>query len=319
MGGTGWFTKVMPDAVMTLQYEGDAVDAGTMDVRQLAPALLAAADAVREAHLLLRVPGPAPQIEVRGARPGSFVIDLLVADGTFFQRTMDLLISKPVTASLDLGGLVGIVVNSIGLVRRIANRKIASTQEVQPGLIRLILDDGTAVETPPESFQLVLDAAYRRSVRGMVEPLAGDRGVSRLTARADDQAETVTSNDLHSFEVPPTVEEDFGESVSEVVLRPVNVSFTEGNKWRFFDGENTFFALIEDPRFLADVDLGTERFAKNDMLRVKLRTRQTRDASGLHTERTITEVVEHISGEVQLDLFASSGDAPSSASAPESD
>jgi hypothetical protein len=32
-------------------------------------------------------------------------------------------------------------------------------------------------------------------------------------------------------------------------------------------------------------DLGTERFAKNDMLRVELRTRQMRDASGLHVER----------------------------------
>jgi len=52
--GGRWFTTVMPEAIMTLRFEGVAVDTGTMDVRQLAPALIAAADAMREAHLLLR-------------------------------------------------------------------------------------------------------------------------------------------------------------------------------------------------------------------------------------------------------------------------
>jgi hypothetical protein len=304
----------MPEAIMTLQYEGDAVDAGTMDVRQLAPALIAAADAVREAHSLLSVPGPAPQVEVRATRPGSFIIDLLVAEPNLLQRAMELLNSSPVTATLDLSGLVGIVVASVGLVRRLNNRKITRTEEIRPGLIRLTLDDGTVIETPPESFQLVLDAGYRRSIRGMVEPLAGDRGVTSLTARTDDASETVTGNDLRAFEVPPAVEENLGESTSEVVLRPVAVSFAEGNKWRFHDGDSTFFAAIEDPRFAEAVELGTERFAKNDMLRVRLRTRQTRGADGLHTERTVVEVLDHLSGGVQLDLFADSdgsdGDTP---------
>jgi hypothetical protein len=90
-----------------------------------------------------------------------------------------------------------------------------------------------------------------------------------------------------------------------LVLRPVKVAFTEGNKWRFSDGETTFYAAIEDVQFVARVDLGTERFAKNDMLRVRLRTRQTRGTDGdLHTERTVLQVLEHISGGVQLDLFA---------------
>ena len=72
------------------------------------------------------------------------------------------------------------------------------------------------------------------------------------------------------------------------------VAFTEGNKWRFSDGDATFFATIEDPDFLAAVNLGIERFAKNDMLRVRLRTKQTRDATGLHTEHAVVAVVQHI-------------------------
>lgn len=289
---------------MTLKYEGDAVDAGTMDVRTLAPALLAAADAVRVAHQLLRVPGPAPQVEVRATRPGSFVIDLLVAEPNLVQRAISILNSAAVTAVLDLSGVVGIVVGSFGLVKKLRNRKITSTEKIVPGLIRLILEDGTVIETPPESFQLVLDADYRRAVRGMVEPLTGNRGVTTLTASAQGQAEAVTLADVSAFDVPPAVEQSLLDVTSQAVLRPISVSFAEGNKWRFSDGDATFFAAIEDASFAHGVEVGSERFSKNDLLRVRLRTRQSKVEGGLRTERTIVEVIEHIPGSTQLDLFA---------------
>src|SRR5690348_15732507 len=99
----------MADAVFTLQYEGQAVDAGRMDVRQLAPALIAAADAVRQAHLLLEVPGPVPQVEVRAVRAGSFIVDLLVADPNIARQVLDVLLSKQSTAAANLSGLVALM------------------------------------------------------------------------------------------------------------------------------------------------------------------------------------------------------------------
>lgn len=302
--GIGWFTTAMPEAIMTLEFEGDAVDAATMDVRQLAPALIAAADAIREAHQLLRVPGPPPQVNVRAIRPGSFIIDLLVAEPSILQRAMELLNSPEVTAGLDLSGMVGIVVGSFSLIKRLANRKIAKTEAIRPGLIRLILEDGTVIETPPDTLQLVLDASYRHSIRGVVEPLASGRGITSLVVSTDGESQTVTGTDLRAFEVPHTVEEELVDTISEVVLRPVSLSFTEGNKWRFHDGESIFYAAIDDPRFAESVELGTERFAKNDMLRVRLRIRQTKVEGGLRTERSIVEVLQHLPGATQLDLFA---------------
>ena len=300
----------MPDAVLTLQYEGQAVDAGRMDVRQLAPALIAAADAVRQAHLLLQVPGPTPQVEVRATRPGSFIVDLLVADPNIARQVMDLLISKQATAVVDLGSLVGYLVGSVGLVRRLRNRKIARAERIEPGRIVLHLEDGITIETEPESFQLVLDATYRRSLHDLVQPIGTEQGIAQLTASADDAAEVVSEADLPAFEVPPTVEEELADSTAVVVLRPINVAFAEGNKWRFSDGENTFWASIEDRKFLDAVEIGTERFAKNDMLRVRLRTHQTRVEGGLRAERTVTEVLDHLPGAVQLDLFSNLGDPP---------
>jgi hypothetical protein len=298
----------MPDAVMSLQYEGPAVEAGAMDVRTLAPALVAAADAMREAHALLEIPGPTPRVEVRATRPGSFIIDLVVAEGldTLYQRALAILTSPQVTADGGLMALVGTVVGSVGVVKRIRNRKISQIDQRRDDVTVIILADGTRIEVPVGSpaLRLVVNAEYRQALHDLVEPLRGNRGVDQVTLSTDNDTEIVTTADLPAFELPAAREEDLGEQDTTVVLRPVSVAFTEGNKWRFNDGEATFFATIEDPDFLAAVNLGTERFAKNDMLRVRLRTTQTRDATGLHVERTVTRVIHHIPGAVQLDLFA---------------
>lgn len=314
----------MPDAVMSLQYEGPAVDAGTMDVRALAPALIAAADAIREAHTLLEIAGPAPRVEVRAVRAGSFVIDLLVAEGadTLYQRAIAIFTSPLVTADAGFTAVIGSVIGAVHIVKRIRNRRINQINQgdQSPDSVTvIILEDGTRIEVPSAgTLRLVIDADFRRSLHGVVEPLAGDRGVTRLTLSDGDQAETVSDNDLPAFDVPPAREEDLGEAETTVVLRPVNVAFTEGNKWRFSDGDAIFFAAIEDLDFLAAVNLGTERFAKNDMLRVLLRTRQTRDASGLHVERAVVRVLRHIPGAVQLDLFAQDAEPPGDSGSEES-
>jgi hypothetical protein len=302
----------MAEALMTLQYEGDALDAGTMEVRQLAPALLAAGEAIRHAHALLGIPGPAPQVEVQATRPGSFVVDNIVADLPLLRRAIDLLASTGPTAAANLTGLVGAVVTSFSAVKRMRGRKIAATEQVEPGAIRLTLEDGTTFVTSPEALQLAQDLAYRRSVRKVIEPVTEDQGIRSLTVSTDTQSETVAVADVPAFEIPALIEEDLGGSESEVVLRPVNVAFTEGNKWRFNDGESTFHASIEDAGFLGAVEEGSERFAKNDLLRVRLRIRQTRDAEGtLHTERAVTSVLRHLRAPVgiQLALFTDMGDA----------
>lgn len=305
----------MPDAVMSLQYEGPAVDAGTMDVRALAPALIATADAMREAHTLLEVAGPAPRVEVRATRPGSFIVDLLIAESvdTLYQRAIAIFTSPPVLAVDDLMGLIAAVIGSVNVVKLIRNRKINQIEHRPNDVTVIILEDGTRIEIPAASpaLRLVVDADYRQALNNMVEPLRGGRGVDRVTLSAGNIAETVTAGDLPAFELPPALEEDLGVEDTTVVLRPVSVAFTEGNKWRFSDGEATFFAAIEDPVFLAAINLGNERFAKNDMLRVQLRTRQTRDGSGLHVERSVVHVLQHIPGAVQLDLFAQDPEPPS--------
>jgi hypothetical protein len=300
------------EAVMSLQYRGAAVEAGTMDVRSVAPALIGAADAVRGAHTLLGMPGPPPRVEIRAARPGSFVIDLLVAE-VVYRDTVGLFTSPPVDALGGLTVVVSAVLATMHTVRRTKNHPISGQQPVagSPEETQITLENGEILIVTSSSLILAADADFRRALHRMVEPLAGDSGIDRLTVEAGSESETVTIPDLPAFEVTPPQVQDLGDSFSEVVLQPLSVSFAEKTKWRFTDGDITFFASIEDPNFTALIDQGIERFAKNDTLRVILRMRQTQDTSGvLHTERAVTEVKAHIRGRdpapgaVQLDIFS---------------
>jgi phage shock protein A len=190
----------MPDATMTLQFRGDAVDAGAMNVRQLAPVLIATADVMRDAHFLLGMPGQSPRVELRTTASGSFIVQLLVTNSDALgQQATSLLMSPPVIATANLSALVGAVVATIRYVKKLGGRMVTQTQQIASGQVRVELADGSGIEMPGELVLLVTDPGYRRSLRGMVEPLGGNRGVNSLTVSADGQSETIVPEDYPSF------------------------------------------------------------------------------------------------------------------------
>ncbi len=73
-----------------------------------------------------------------------------------------------------------------------------------------------------------------------------------------------------------------------------SLSFKEGNKWRLSDGENVYNVQIKDEKFLERVNSNLETFAKDDILKVRLKTtRQLGPDGKLKTEHVIPEVLEH--------------------------
>lgn len=92
------------------------------------------------------------------------------------------------------------------------------------------------------------------------------------------------------------------DRTSEMALTIVAVTFAEGNKWRLSDGERTFHATIEDKPFLARVERGEEAFRNGDILVCALRVQQWRTPTGLRTEYSVVNVVDHLPGAMPLRL-----------------
>src|SRR5687767_5495741 len=97
---------------VSVRYVGPALEANSMDVRQLAPSLLALADLFAIAH---SVAGPTltppPALEVTAQRGGSFIVDLWLAAQ---DRVVDLLTDDEATAGANGLGIGAVVVGAVG-------------------------------------------------------------------------------------------------------------------------------------------------------------------------------------------------------------
>ncbi len=98
-------------------------------------------------------------------------------------RALDLLTSREVQATLNISGLLGIVWGAVRLLRAYAQARIRSQERVELGRIRVTLADGTVLDVPAESQDLVRDLSFRRSMRTVVSPLERD-GVDELVLSA---------------------------------------------------------------------------------------------------------------------------------------
>ena len=114
-----------------------------MSVRDLAPALIALSDAVREAQQLTH-PGEAePSLDIQALREGSFAIDLLLREGAgLLQSAIDLLSGRESTAGANLTGLVGGIFGAFHVIKYPASRRIRRQDQLDDGTVRLTFDDG---------------------------------------------------------------------------------------------------------------------------------------------------------------------------------
>jgi hypothetical protein len=102
-------------------YGGPALEANEMDVRDLAPALVAVADLLEEANLIINGGGTKISVNVHGSfRSGSFGIDFkLIQD--IFQNVMGFFNSEGVTGASNLLSLLGLKDVGKGLIGLLKN------------------------------------------------------------------------------------------------------------------------------------------------------------------------------------------------------
>lgn len=287
-------------AAFGVSYDGSALATGRMEVRDLAPALLALGDLFADAGRLLYPDQPPVALTIEATGDGSFLVNLaLVSDA--WGQIIDIFGSSTATALDNLKDLIIGVGGLYVVVKQIKNRRF-TTQQAGPGHIRLLLDDGTALEIPSDVWRLYERVEIRRKALEVIKPLKRE-GIDLLKF-SDGPRITVTveTSDVPAYQLPDVSEAVLLDDVREQLVEIVSVTFTEGNKWRFSDGQQVFYAAMEDPEFLNRIESRAEAFRKGDVLRCRMRIIQTRRSDGLHTEYFLTDVLEHIPPPTQMSL-----------------
>lgn len=293
-------------------FEGVSFDSGEIDVRDLAPSLLALGDVIQAANKALNGKRADARLMVRAAEKGSFIANLTV-DVSFMSAVGDLLdaihespdrvaAAKELIALLIGGGTVagGAAVGLIQVLRFLKGTKPDKLEQNKDGTTTII-NNGTMVLADSRVVKLLGDITTRSAVDEFASKALSPKGVERIRFNSVDQHDTpplvLTEDDRVSLRLPPP--EDVAvvkETKERVALLRIWVVPLQGDYvWRFSDGgEKPFTANIEDIDFTNQVVDAKISFARGDVLRCLIREVQTLSEAGLQREITVLKVLEHI-------------------------
>jgi len=300
----------MSSTHFSVKYDGPALVTHEMDVRELAPALLALADMLKAANHALYGEKADIQVNVKGTfKGGSFGIDLTAVQ-TVYEQLTSLLAGQGPTAGANLLALLqglgligGAAVGLIGLVKRIRGRRPTQIQYANNQVIITVTDEVITerIEVDLATGKLWQDKAVRRSLQQVVRPLMQD-GIDLFAAGREGAPESVITRD----ELPWFTFDDAAVELNSTTIEQVclieSVTFKDDNKWKLNNGQ-TFYAFMEDQSFLAAVSSGSIRFGKGDRLRVLMRITQHDRSGKLETSYHVVQVLDHHIGSQQNPLL----------------
>ena len=295
----------MSQASFQVTYDGPALENHEFDVRELAPALLALGELFEEANFELNGGRAKVQLNVKGSfQSGSFGIDLTLVQNLVSQ-TVSIFSGTDITAALNIINALGIAKYSgkglIGVVKKLRNRPIKNVVIFDDGKVKIEVDDDL-IETEEDVIKLLRNLRVRNALERVISKPLNNPGVDTFSTKYEDEVVEVSGEESEYFEAPKTGDELLSDDEVEASLQALSVVFTEGNKWRFTDGNAVFYAAVHDENFIKQVQLNQLSFAKDDLIKVKMRRRQKLTNAGIKTEYDILEVLEHRSAARQLEL-----------------
>lgn len=284
-----------------ITYDGPELASSQMDVRDLAPALLAVGDLLEATTGALYGDRVKPQVNVRGSfKTGSFGIDFsLAADWT--SRIRDMLAGNDATSAANalaiLGALGWVAKKTIfpGLFSVLAWLKGRAIERVElQENIAVLHVQGESLEIELQVLTLLRDVSVRGCCEKVLQPL-DNPGITSLVIGDDDGSifQKVETSQREWFAKPPLTEELLVDDVRKMVFSIVSLAFKDDNKWRLHDGASTLHATISDTQFLARVDANQVNFAKGDVLVCEVRVKQWQTLTGARTEYEVERVIEH--------------------------
>jgi hypothetical protein len=287
----------------SVKYDGPALASHQMDVRELAPALIALSALLEESNRVLYPDSAEVRVNVNGSfKGGSFGVDL-VALQSIKDQLVTIFAGPGATAAANLLAILG-GIGLVGAAGRGLINLIKWLQGRKPTSIRLEGDKTIfelRMEEEVETFEVDLatgrlyqSRVVRQALAKVVKPLEAE-GIDIFACGRDERTEAVvTKDEVKFFDMAASGADVVSDAVTESILLQIESAvFKDGNKWRFSDGTNSFFAEIADIAFRARIDSGDERFGKGDVLVVDLRRIQSITDSGLKSEYVIERVRQH--------------------------
>lgn len=277
----------MSTAYFTLIYDGSALTDGQMDVRELAPSLQGISDLFEESNRNLNN-GEATVSVQGGFEKGSLIIGL-VATQTIVGHLAEniVLVTSLVTLLFGSRGV-------LDFLKWLKGATPTPAVKMADGNIQVNFEDSRNITVTNNVYQLSENPTARQAVGRVVAPLRNEGIESLKVTSKKEVLLEVGKEDVPALTDLGLDENILSDTETEAFLEVVAPSFKLGNKWRLSNGSATSSYSIEDSEFLTKVDQGTERFAKGDLLKVKMRAITGLTKRGdIKADQIIVKVLEH--------------------------
>jgi hypothetical protein len=312
----------MPTNSFQLKYVGSDVRTGAMDVYELAPALMAIGDLIRDANRFLNGDQATVSLKVDSDfEKGSFDIRLLVDQHVLETAHQTLEFASLIDAAGIVHALFGIagdhgdkIVEGV-VFGLIAIYKLLKGEKPKPGCVTIQDNHGTIsigdreIKVDARGAQMYMNDPIRADLDHVARSVAKD-GIDKLEVSKDGKLlDDITKADVPARVKALEAQQESTESVltdtREALVKVVTANFEKG-KWKFSDGGSKFNATIADPVFQQKLDDRQEGFYKGDVLRVVIKTEQTEKPDGkIQAQYAIQEVLEHRQVGIQEGLLPS--------------
>lgn len=287
--------KPITEDKLSLEYYGSTVENGQLKAKDVARYILALDEfmsiVAREAY----GKGTSLDMDVSGFRGESFDIDFAlqvigVSSGAIFCT------SSP-------KDLITLATDSIKVCIHLAGKQPKEcTPDRVDNTVKIENSNGSTQIFHIQTLNVISVPKASNSLETFVrEPLSKGLSSMKLKSSVFGVNTEVAANDADYFK-PLDFEVPLSKNSITTGLTIESPSFKDGNKWRFNDGQSSFYAELICMDFLESVDKG-ERFGKGDLLYVDMDIIQTKTHQGLKIEKIITKVKDHKESSKQQEMF----------------
>ena len=284
---------------MEVHFSGPAVEAHSMSVRDLAPALLGFSDAI-DRYKELNYPFLNLDVKITATRAGSFDVVLQLL-GTMVSLGQGMNPSDVVQLA---SGLMEVI--------KILLARFQQTGDLTPGPHEVVEQTATRVKLNigPLNLDVARDA-YKASKDGKIINSLGSASQPatldgydpvRFIHHDSNSRELIDAQTSIAMSEAKVSDQPIEPSIETTTLQ-IDTIQAHSVKWKFRKGDETFWCEILDKGFLNRWRNHQEPFYSDDLLRVRLQTDQYVQNGQLKTgDRRILEVQDHIPVEQQPTL-----------------
>ncbi len=285
----------MSKTKFSIAYDGPALEDGSMDVRELAPALFAVGQLFEAVSQEINGDTAEVKVSVHATREGCFEV-LLNLDLGFIRETLgllgDLITAKDLVKYIIGGGAATGSIGLVGVVRWLKGRNPTNIESLENKKTRIEID-GEYIVIETSYFALSQNPNIRQAIEKLIAQPLKTEGIESVEISDDDRKERVEKGEYKYFEYRDLNGEILHDNTLDKTFSIIALSFNPNNKWRLSDGVTTYSATINDQEFLEEVAKDQKSFAKNDILVCKFRMRQFIEGSKLKSAYSVEKVIEH--------------------------